>query len=84
MSMRGAQGMGTPEVEGDFCIKGAWVKKLADPSTRWKARPPHGVTEFEFRLWSVFFASTNNKVTFSKVDGGVARRANCVPFEWES
>jgi len=83
LSMRGARGMGTPEVEAELCIKGSWCKKLADSSSKWKARAPHSTMEFEFRLFSIFFVSTNSKVKFSKIDGGVARRANCVLWPWE-
>ena len=48
-----------------------------------QARAPHSTLEWEFRLWAIFCVSTNTKVKFSKVDGGVARRANCVPWNWE-
>ena len=82
LSMRGHRGFGTPEAEGELCIQGTWVKKLADPSTKWRARPPHSTTEFEFRLWAPFFVSSNSKITFTKVDGGIARRAVVVPYEW--
>ena len=45
LSMRGARGMGVPEVESEICIKGAWCKKLADSSTKWKARP-HALKQY--------------------------------------
>ena len=82
LKLKGSRGLGTPEVEATLKIQSAWLKKLADPSTQWAARAPHDVRDTIFQLFSMFFVSTNCKIAFSKVDGGIVRRAICVPYEF--
>ena len=80
LMLKGSRGLGTPEVETTLKIRAAWLKKLADPSTQWAARAPHDRTDTLFKLFVIFFISTNCKIAFSKVDGGVVRRAISVPW----
>ena len=40
LSLRGQRGLAAPEVT-EKPIKSAWLKKLSDPATRWKARAPY-------------------------------------------
>ena len=65
---------GTPEVEDDIKVQSAWVKKLADPATVWAAREPHATARIDFRLAALFAVSTNAKLHFTRMDGGVQRR----------
>ena len=43
MALMGRRCFGTPEVEDGLKIQAAWLKKLADPSTRWGGKEPYGV-----------------------------------------
>ena len=65
---------GSPEVEDDIKVQSAWVKKLADPATVWAAREPHATARIDFRLAALFAVSTNAKLHFTRMDGGVQRR----------
>ena len=66
--------LGTPEVEDDIKVQSAWVKKLADPATIWAAREPYAASKVDFKLAALFTVSTNAKLHFSRMDGGVQRR----------
>ena len=81
-AMKGKRLFGTPEVEGQLHIQSAWVKKLADPATVWSAREPHAATHMQFKLSAMFMVSTNAKLQFTAMDGGVQRRAIGCPFEF--
>ncbi len=63
LMLKGSRGLGTPEVETTLKIRAAWLKKLADPSTQWAARAPHDRTDTLFKLFVIFFISTNCKIS---------------------
>jgi hypothetical protein len=65
---------GTPEVEDDIKVQSSWVKKLADPATVWAAREPFATARIDFKLAALFSLSTNAKLNFTRMDGGVMRR----------
>ena len=77
----GRRCLGTPEVEDTLKIQSAWMKKLADPSTVWSAREPHGTAQVSFKISSMFAISTNAKLQFTRLDGGVQRRGIGCPFD---
>lgn len=80
-ALLGKRCLGTPEVEEGLRVQAAWVKKLADPSTLWAAREPYGTAAINFKLNSLFGISTNAKLLFTKVDGGIERRG--IGCKWE-
>ena len=80
-ALLGKRSLGTPEVEDTLKIQSAWMKKLADPSTIWSAREPHGTSQVSFKLSSMFAISTNAKLQFTRLDGGVQRRGIGCPFD---
>ena len=55
-------------------IKTAWLKALADKSTTWWARGLYQ-DAMQVSIPAMFMASTNAKVEFSGMDGGLRRRA---------
>ena len=83
LQMRGVRYLCTPEVETTQAIKSAWIKKLPDAATKWKARDLYSSVEIIFRLWVTFFISANTKLKFTVVDGGVERRCLANPFPYK-
>ena len=81
--MRGVRYLCTPEVETTQAIKSAWIKKLPDAATKWKARDLYSSVEIMFRLWVTFFISANAKLKFTVVDGGVERRCLANPYPYK-
>jgi hypothetical protein len=81
MSLRGGRLFGTPEVEDGLSIQSGWVKKLADPATVWCGKEPYAITMLFFKLNAMLCISTNAKLLFSRIDGGVVRRG--IGCSWE-
>jgi hypothetical protein len=81
LAMKGCRSFSTPEMERTKKIKASWVKKLADPSTRWSARDLFEKGQQEFHLYGLFSMSVNNGVEFSRTDSGVTRRCIGCPYE---
>jgi len=81
LQMRGVRYLCTPEVETTQAIKSSWIKKLPDAATKWGARDLYSSLTINFRLWVGFYISSNSKLKFTVVDGGVERRCLACPYE---
>jgi hypothetical protein len=81
LALRGCRSFATPEMERTKKVKASWVKKLADPSTRWSARDLFEKGQVEFYLYGLFSMSVNNGVEFTRTDAGVTRRCIGCPYE---
>ena len=80
LALRGVRALATPEFETTQKLRSAWLKAFADSATKWKARDLYASQEITFKLICVFFVSINERLQFSVVDGGVFRRALCIPY----
>ena len=82
LAMRGLRALATPEFETTQKMRSGWLKAFADSATKWKARDLYASQEITFRMACVFFVSVNDRLKFSVIDGGVFRRALCIPYDF--
>ncbi len=73
-ALRGCRFLGTPEVETDLKIRPAMVKCLSDKSTTWCARGLYEDSK-PIKIPALFMVSTNTRMEFTGLDGGIRRRA---------
>lgn len=78
--MKGARLLFIAEVEGDKEIRVVWIKLLSDKATTWIGR---GLFKDEqaFKIPGMINGSSNVKIKFSSLDGGVLRRL--LGYSWE-
>ena len=82
LDLKGRRALFQPEVETSTVVRTNWLKKLPDQSIIWKARLLYSNQELSFRGRIVPFMSLNNKLKFSVVDGGLARRLLSIAYEY--
>jgi hypothetical protein len=73
-ALRGCRMLGTPEVEADLKVRPAMVKCLSDKSTTWWARGLYEDSK-AIKIPAMFMVSTNTRMEFTGLDGGIRRRA---------